>query len=94
MTKLKNEVTEAELWTVFNRADELIYFATDKKTGKINPVVDKDSLRELSEVLDKATGQSLKERWDDPKYNGTQNDIPLRYIKFTKRLHVSEGKNE
>ena len=78
--KTKNYITEAELWNVFSRADELITFATDKETGKINPVVDKDSLRELSEVLEAATGQSTKERWEADDYQGTIESVPTRYV--------------
>ena len=78
--KTKNYITEAELWNVFSRADELITFATDKETGKINPVVDKDSLRELSEVLEATTGQSTKERWEADDYQGTIESVPTRYV--------------
>ena len=80
MSKIKRHITEAELWKVFSRADELITFATDKKTGKINPVVDKDSLRELSEALEGVTGQSTKGRWEAKDYHGTIENVPMRYV--------------
>jgi len=80
MNKIKQHITEAELWKVFSRADALIIFATDRETGKINPVVDKDSLRELSEVLEVATGQSTNERWKAKDYQGTIENVPSRYV--------------
>ena len=80
--KTKNYITEAELWNVFSRADELITLATDKEkqAGKINPVVDKDSLRELSEALEGVTGQSAKERCEAKDYHGTIENVPMRYV--------------
>ena len=80
MPKVKNVISEAELWKVFSRADELITHATNKKTGKINPVVDKDSLRELSEALEAVTGQSTKDRWEAKDYCGTIENVPRRYV--------------
>ena len=78
--KIKKIVSEAELWKVFSRADELISHATNKKTGKINPVVDKDNLTELSEALETVTGQSTKDRWEDKDYQGTVENVPTRYV--------------
>ena len=82
MSKIKRHITEAELWKVFSRADELITLATDKEkqAGKINPVVDKDSLRELSEALEAVTGQSAKKRWEAKDYQGTIENVPMRYV--------------
>ena len=74
------KISKVELWGVLSRADELISLATDKTTGKINPVVDEDSLRELSETLDKVIGQSVKDRWDDSSYCGTIEGVPRRYV--------------